>query len=376
MHLDRRRLVDPHHAVVIEIILLDRALLIGEPAVERAGPAEDETALDLRFDRVGVDDKTAIDRGHRSSHHHRALRQDLDLDHHADMAAEDRADGDAAPNARRARRVPGRLLGNKVEQRQNAWVLLQQGPAISDRVLAGGVGQLVNKALDLEQVVRGSDTAPPADGQVLRHLERNPLGFQVGKIVGRIVGAFRRVRIKAICANRLGRPAAEYGRTRHPVGPGDGHPVSVYDCGDMVVIGRSRDVVLNILFARPNHLHRIVDSFGDPDRQPHRIFLQPSAKAAAKVLVMNDDLVGGQPGDLCRDGLGTHRNLCPHPDIAGIRAHMRHRIQRLHRRVGQHRQLVDRLNRLARLLHVADLPREDGLSAAGGLLQLGKETGG
>ena len=61
MDLDRRCLIDAKHLVSIEIGLLDTAVLQRDLAMERSRDAEDDGALYLRPDRIGIDDGTAID---------------------------------------------------------------------------------------------------------------------------------------------------------------------------------------------------------------------------------------------------------------------------------------------------------------------------
>src|SRR5256712_12822512 len=63
-----RRLVDPQHADVMEVGLLDPALLQRRPAPEGAADAEDDPALDLRLDRVGVPHRAAVHRANDAMH--------------------------------------------------------------------------------------------------------------------------------------------------------------------------------------------------------------------------------------------------------------------------------------------------------------------
>jgi hypothetical protein len=59
--LDGRRLIDAQDLVRVEIGLLDTAVLDCDLAIERRRDAEDNRALDLRPDGIGVDDGAAID---------------------------------------------------------------------------------------------------------------------------------------------------------------------------------------------------------------------------------------------------------------------------------------------------------------------------
>ena len=61
MHLDRRHLVDAQRRVVVEVRLLDDAVLERDRAVQRGGQAEADAAFHLRADDVGVDRDAAID---------------------------------------------------------------------------------------------------------------------------------------------------------------------------------------------------------------------------------------------------------------------------------------------------------------------------
>src|SRR5215831_4548549 len=61
MHLDGRRLVDPHDANVMEVRLLDAAVLERHAAPQGAADSKDYSALDLGLHGVRVHDAPAID---------------------------------------------------------------------------------------------------------------------------------------------------------------------------------------------------------------------------------------------------------------------------------------------------------------------------
>src|SRR5882672_8905628 len=61
VHLDGRRLVDSHDSNVMEIGLLDPAVLERHAAPQGAADSEDYPALDLGLHRVRVHDRPAID---------------------------------------------------------------------------------------------------------------------------------------------------------------------------------------------------------------------------------------------------------------------------------------------------------------------------
>src|SRR5215831_16032889 len=62
VNFDLRRLVDPQHAKVVEIGLLDPAVLERHFAPQGAADSEDDSSLDLCLHGVGVHDHTAINR--------------------------------------------------------------------------------------------------------------------------------------------------------------------------------------------------------------------------------------------------------------------------------------------------------------------------
>ena len=79
MDLDGRRLIHAQHLVGIEVGLLDTAVLQRDLAIERGRDAEDDRALDLRLDGVGIDDGAAIDRADDAPDTNGAILRHLDL---------------------------------------------------------------------------------------------------------------------------------------------------------------------------------------------------------------------------------------------------------------------------------------------------------
>ena len=79
MDLDRRRFVYAQHLVSVEVGLLDTADLERDCAVERGGDPEDDRALDLRLDDIGIDHNTAIDRADDAPDTNRAILRDFEL---------------------------------------------------------------------------------------------------------------------------------------------------------------------------------------------------------------------------------------------------------------------------------------------------------
>ena len=96
---------------------------------------------------------------------HLAVLGDLDLGDLRDVAAEGELHGDAAAAAGRQRRAPAGLLGGEIEHGLGARRLAEQRAAELDRILLGGRGELVDEALDHEDIVGGADAAPEAGAE-------------------------------------------------------------------------------------------------------------------------------------------------------------------------------------------------------------------
>ncbi len=154
MDVDGRRLVDAQHAVVVEIALLHAALVDRDLAIERRSQPEEETALQLRDDGVGIDGDAGVDRAGDAMHADLAVAIDLDVGDGGDEARERNLYRDAAAAARRQGIAPAGLLRRKLQRRLEARHLVAElGEAEFDGILAGLFGQLVDEAFDGEDVV-------------------------------------------------------------------------------------------------------------------------------------------------------------------------------------------------------------------------------
>jgi hypothetical protein len=102
--------------------------------------------------------------------------------------------------------------------------------------------------------------------------------------------------------------------------------------------------VLDILLARPHHLHRTVDLLRDLNGADRTVSLEPPAKAAADQMIVDDDLLGRQTRRLCGHPLQPRHGLAADPDFAFILAKMHRAVHRLHRRMREERHLVARLD--------------------------------
>ena len=344
VNLDLRRLIDAQHAVVVEIGLLDPPLVDGDLAIERRGEAEDQAAFELRHDGVGIDGDAGIDRRGDAAQMHLALLVDFGLHHGRDETAERRLHADATSDARRQRLAPAGFFRHEVERRQQPRVLPKHRAAEIDRILARLARQLVHEAFDGEHVVVGADPAPEP-GRHRRRFGPHIFDMEIGNVVGHVDRAIDGVDVDAFLERRR-QPARQDRPNRRPVFPADDLAVRQAR-GDRVAIDRAIDIVLDVFLAGPYHLHRPVDLLGDANGRDHHVGLEPAAEAAAEQMVVDDHLLDRKPGGLRRLRLHPGHDLRAGPDFAGIRLDMNGGVQRLHRRMGEKRQLVGRIEPVA-----------------------------
>src|SRR5258708_7176148 len=98
VNLDRWRLVHPQHPVIVEIALLDTTGLEGDLSIQRRRDPEDARALDLRLDRIRIDDSAAIHRADDAPDTNRPVARHFDFGNLRHIRREDELDGDAATN--------------------------------------------------------------------------------------------------------------------------------------------------------------------------------------------------------------------------------------------------------------------------------------
>ena len=73
--------------------------------------------------------------------------------------------------------------------------------------------------------------------------------------------------------------------------PGDRQALRIQSGGHPVIIVGPVDVVLDVLFAGPDDLHRTIDLLGDLHRLGDKIDLQSPTEATAQKVVENLDLL-------------------------------------------------------------------------------------
>src|SRR5712692_9018918 len=88
MDLDHGRLAHAQHPVVVEVVLLDAAVLDGDLTPQRPGDPEDDAAFHLGLHDVGIDHGAAIDHAHYPLDAHVALLRYFDVGDLSDVAPE------------------------------------------------------------------------------------------------------------------------------------------------------------------------------------------------------------------------------------------------------------------------------------------------
>jgi hypothetical protein len=111
--------------------------------------------------------------------------------------------------------------------------------------------------------------------------------------------------------------------------------------GEPVIVIRPIDVVLDILFAAPDDLHRPVNLLCDRNGLGDAVHVEPAAKAAAEQMIVHLDLVGREPSHLRGRSLRAGHHLDSDPNIAAVLGDVHRAIHRLHGSVRQERHLVD-----------------------------------
>src|SRR4030095_8825554 len=117
---DLRRLIHAQDLVAIEVGLLDATVLESDLAIERGRDAEDDRALDLRPDGVGIDDGAAIDRADDAPDTNGSVLRHLDLRDLRNVGREGKLEGDATADPFRQRLSPAGLLRGQLENRFGA----------------------------------------------------------------------------------------------------------------------------------------------------------------------------------------------------------------------------------------------------------------
>ena len=211
------------------------------------------------------------------------------------------------------------------------------------------MGQLIEHAFDDKAVAGFADAAPIADQQTAGRLAAHETDAMIGPFV-RAGGVVHDVEVDAVLREGRQEPGHD-GRADDMMLETDRHARIVDADPNCAVIVIAEGVVAEILLAAPGDLDRARDLACDLGRQHDPFGLQPPAEAAADMVVMDGDRILRQPeggGDLPARASGA---LAADPDLAGIRPTVDCAIQRLHRRMRQHRHAEGKFVNLLRFGH-------------------------
>src|SRR6266446_7391103 len=160
--LDLGHLRDAHRVVVIEVGLLDAAVLDGALLVEQGGEAKDEGAGDLPFDLGRVDRMAGISGSDDAVDFHGTITGDRNLCACRHVAAVAHMLGQATEDALRRWLTPPRLVGDGIEDGEMLSMVRHQLAPELERVLADRMGKLIHEAFEIDGVLVDVHAAPEA----------------------------------------------------------------------------------------------------------------------------------------------------------------------------------------------------------------------
>src|SRR5213594_2320200 len=103
--------------------------------MKRRSDAEDDRALQLRSDGIGIDDGAAIDRTDDAPDTNRSVLGHLDFGNLRQIGREYKLDGDATTDPFRQRLSPAGPCRRELEDGLGAGRLVEESPPIGDRIL-------------------------------------------------------------------------------------------------------------------------------------------------------------------------------------------------------------------------------------------------
>src|SRR5215472_8401038 len=115
----------------------------------------------------------------------------------------------------------------------------------------------------------------------------------------------------------------------------------VETCAEQVASRGAVEIVMNVVLARPNDLHRSVHLAREKSSFDGKVLNQASTECAANESDVNLNATTGNVESLCDRIGGGAWNLCWRPKLAGIAANMSGAIDRFHGGVSEKRHLVD-----------------------------------
>ena len=115
--------------------------------------------------------------------------------------------------------------------------------------------------------------------------------------------------------------------------------------------------MLDVLLASPHDLQRAIDLLCDANGRDHHVGLEPAPEATADQMVVHGHFLDRQAGGLGRLRLNPRHDLGAGPDLAAVGLELNRAVQRLHRRMGEKRQLVGGVDPVAYRQALGDVAR-------------------
>ena len=162
--LDLRHLVEAQNFIAVEVALLHGAAFDGQLRFHDSTQPEADAPFHLSADHVGVDGHAAIDSANDPLDLGLATLVEAHLGDLGDVGVKRLGDSDAAEPAVGKWSIPPRLRGREPQHTRMPGVILKEIEPERDRVLAGGLRDLIQERLDGIGRVRRSDRPPPQHG--------------------------------------------------------------------------------------------------------------------------------------------------------------------------------------------------------------------
>ena len=171
------RIWHPQQVIVIEVLLLDHAVLYRDALFQRRAEAHENSALDLRANTVHVDNPAGVDDRHHTINVEVATFY-CDLSHLSEIGCLGVEAGDAATAIGAERLAPSCLLGDEIKHVDRAsgigeraikvgparaWAsggVLKEPAAEVVRIQSGEMSEFVDEALDSKNVERNFHATP------------------------------------------------------------------------------------------------------------------------------------------------------------------------------------------------------------------------
>ena len=147
IYLDLRRFVHPQHFVIIKVSLFDASVLQRDLAVKSGGQTEDDAALHLCSDRVGINDLSAVYRTNYAMNSWLAVIANRNLGDLCDIAAKTLVNGNPAKNTFCDGFAPTAFFSCKLQHARVTRMFFEQRKPELQRIFFGGLRKLVKKTL-------------------------------------------------------------------------------------------------------------------------------------------------------------------------------------------------------------------------------------